>query len=148
MCFNCLVCTGSLGVNQAPKSRISFVVSSSYFFLTLTQLGLLFCTEQALNPEGVEKHKGELTREQDTMEITSETSTVLDLPPSAVAFCPSRPEYYVVGTYFLHPKENNNDGNSNSNGNGNSNSEESSSSEAPQKRTGTLILYRLEGSVL
>lgn len=72
------------------------------------------------------------------MEITSETSTVLDLPPSAVAFCPSHPEYYVVGTYFLHPKEGNNYGNDGG----------ESSGEATQKRTGTLILYRLEGSVL
>jgi diphthamide biosynthesis protein 7 len=71
------------------------------------------------------------------MEITSETSTVLDLPPSAVAFCPSHPEFYVVGTYFLHPKED--DGES---------KPIEASGEAPQKRTGTLILYRLEGSVL
>jgi diphthamide biosynthesis protein 7 len=74
------------------------------------------------------------------MDIKSETSTILDLPPSAVAFCPSHPEFYVVGTYFLHPKEEGNDDKT-------SNSEDSSN-EAPQKRTGTLILYRLEGSAL
>lgn len=62
------------------------------------------------------------------MDLSSSKSTVLDLPPSAVAFCPSHPEYYVVGTYFLHPKE-----------------DESTPSDAPQKRTGTLLLYRLEG---
>jgi diphthamide biosynthesis protein 7 len=73
------------------------------------------------------------------MDIKSETSTILDLPPSAVAFCPSHPEFYVVGTYFLHPKEESNDETTNS---------EYSSNEVPQKRTGTLILYRLEGSVL
>ena len=71
------------------------------------------------------------------MDIRSETSTILDLPPSAVAFCPSHPEFYVVGTYFLHPKEENDDSNN-----------EEASEEAPQQRTGTLILYRLEGSVL
>jgi diphthamide biosynthesis protein 7 len=76
------------------------------------------------------------------MDIKSETSTILDLPPSAVAFCPSHPEFYVVGTYFLHPKEE--EGNNDKT----SNSEDSSSNEAPQKRTGTLILYRLQGSVL
>lgn len=63
------------------------------------------------------------------MNITSSTSTVLGLPPSAVAFCPSHPQYYVVGTYFLHP-----------------NTEQPS--EASQKRTGTLELYRLEGTAL
>jgi diphthamide biosynthesis protein 7 len=76
------------------------------------------------------------------MEISSETSAVLDLPPSAVAFCPSHPDYYVVGTYFLHPKE------ATTTNDSNNNSSEEPSDEAPQKRTGTLILYRLEGSVL
>lgn len=65
------------------------------------------------------------------MSITSEKSTVLDIPPSATAFCPSHPEFYVVGTYFLHRNE---DGQEPSDG--------------PQKRTGTLILYRLEGTEL
>jgi len=74
------------------------------------------------------------------MEIKSETSTVLDLPPSAVAFCPSHPEYYVVGTYFLHPKE--------AGKNGDNDDGEEPSGEITQKRTGTLVLYRLEGSVL
>ena len=76
-------------------------------------------------------------KKSDNMDIKSETSTVLDLPPSAVAFCPSHPEFYVVGTYFLHPKKETDESKG-----------EESSEEAPQKRTGTLILYRLEGSVL
>lgn len=65
------------------------------------------------------------------MVLSSSKSTNLELPPSAVAFSPSHPEYYVVGTYFLHPKE-----------------DEDAPSDAPQKRTGTLILYRLEGTEL
>lgn len=65
------------------------------------------------------------------MELSSIKSAVLELPPSAVAFCPSHPEYCVVGTYFLHPKE-----------------DENTPSDAPQKRTGTLILYQLEGTEL
>lgn len=65
------------------------------------------------------------------MEISSEKSTVLDIPPSAVAFCPNHPEYYVVGTYFLHR-----------------NDEGQQSSDESQKRTGTLILYRLEDTAL
>jgi hypothetical protein len=66
-----------------------------------------------------------------TMDVASSHSTVLDLPPSAVAFCPSHPEYYVVGTYFLHPT-----------------AVGEEPSDAPQKRTGTLVLYRLEGTQL
>lgn len=65
------------------------------------------------------------------MKISSDTSTVLDIPPSAAAFCPSHPDYYVVGTYLLHR-----------------NDEGQETSEGPQKRTGTLILYRLNGTEL
>lgn len=65
------------------------------------------------------------------MDVTSSQSTTLDLPPSAVAFCPSHPEYYVVGTYFLHRT-----------------AEGEQPSDAPQKRTGTLILYKLEETEL
>jgi hypothetical protein len=66
---------------------------------------------------------------ESTMATPSLTSTALSLPPSAVAFCPSHTAYYVVGTYFLHP-----------------NAEQPS--KAPQKRTGTLELYCLEGTTL
>lgn len=89
--------------------------------------------KQSFSPERYKRRRKEAV----TMDITSETSTILDLPPSAVAFCPSHPQFYVVGTYFLHPKEEKNDDKS-----------EELSQEAPQKRTGTLILYRLEGSAL
>lgn len=65
------------------------------------------------------------------MEISSAKSTILDIPPSAVAFCPSHPKYYVVGTYLLHR-----------------NNEGQESSDGPQKRTGTLILYKLEDTEL
>ena len=37
--------------------------------------------------------------------ISSQSSLTLDLPPSCIAFCPSKPQFFVVGTYFLHPKE-------------------------------------------
>ncbi|GAB7324742.1 hypothetical protein MBLNU13_g08599t1 [Cladosporium sp. NU13] len=62
------------------------------------------------------------------MDVVSSQSTNLEVPPSAVAFCPSHPRYYVVGTYFLHPTA------------------PGEPTDAPQKRTGTLILYRLEGT--
>lgn len=64
------------------------------------------------------------------MDAVSIHSTSLEIPPSAVAFCPSHPNYYVVGTYFLHPMA------------------PGEPTDAPQKRTGTLILYRLEGTKL
>lgn len=77
---------------------------------------------------------------------TSVVSLTLDLPPSCVAFCPPHPELFVVGTYFLHPKgtlstkdtvkdsaaETSNACNPSSN-----------PSPSEQKRTGSLILFRL-----
>jgi diphthamide biosynthesis protein 7 len=65
------------------------------------------------------------------MDVVSSQSTNLELPPSAVAFCSSHPNYYVVGTYFLHPT-----------------APGEQPVDTPQKRTGTLILYRLEGTEL
>lgn len=65
------------------------------------------------------------------MEISSAKSTVLDIPPSAVAFCPAHPDYYVVGTYLLHR-----------------NDEGQEARDEPQKRTGTLILYKLANTEL
>lgn len=35
--------------------------------------------------------------------IKSVSSITLDLPPSCISFCPTRPQFFVVGTYFLHP---------------------------------------------
>jgi hypothetical protein len=113
------------------KSRIFVVVVATF---TRQTSPLHFSSGTATSRIKRQEKKG---KQEANMDIRSETSTILDLPPSAVAFCPSHPEFYVVGTYFLHPKEENDDSNN-----------EEASEEAPQKRTGTLILYRLEGSVL
>lgn len=67
------------------------------------------------------------------MDITSEKSQVLGTPPSCVAFCPMHPEYYAVGTYVLHKGEA-------------SSSTEEPDAAGPQKRTGCLNLYKLNGT--
>lgn len=84
--------------------------------------------------------------------VTSTTSLTLALPPSCIAFCPSRPEQFVVGTYFLHPREAQSQGTSNleepadvddAEQNSISASDEKSHVDQEQKRTGSLILFRL-----
>lgn len=61
--------------------------------------------------------------------ISSLISQPLDLPPSCIAFCPTQPEIFVVGTYFLHKDE----------------QEVVNGQTLPwQKRSGSLIIFRLE----
>lgn len=61
--------------------------------------------------------------------ISSLVSQTLPVPPSCIAFCPTQPDLLVVGTYLLHKDE----------------SEVVNGSILPwQKRTGSLILFRLE----
>ena len=66
------------------------------------------------------------------MEIKSSHSSILDLPPSCAAFCPSHTEIYVIGTYFLHPDKTGDEG--------------TGGVKAPQNTTGSLILYELDGT--
>jgi diphthine methyl ester acylhydrolase len=61
--------------------------------------------------------------------IPSPFSLILDFPPSCVAFVPTQPQYFVVGTYFLHPKDEQHSG-------------DKADKEA-QRRSGSLILYKL-----
>nr|POE74348.1 diphthine methyltransferase [Quercus suber] len=67
--------------------------------------------------------------------VTSIKTLTLDLPPSCLQFCPSEPEYFVIGTYYLHQ----NDG-AEDEGN-----PTPSISTTPQRRSGSLIVYRLDG---
>lgn len=61
--------------------------------------------------------------------ILSIVSETLPLPPSCIAFCPTQPNLFVVGTYLLHKDE----------------SEIINGKEmAWQKRSGSLILFRIE----
>ena len=72
--------------------------------------------------------------------INSIQSLILDLPPSCIEFCPVARDYFVVGTYFLEKKEQEigvEDGD-----------EEDKSEDVdkkPQTRTGSLILFKVEG---
>lgn len=75
----------------------------------------------------------------------------MDLPPSCIAFCPSKPQFFVVGTYLLHAKEhfsaesNTPDaGAVNDEANGPIQQEdEDVAQDGKQSRTGSLILFRL-----
>jgi diphthamide biosynthesis protein 7 len=79
--------------------------------------------------------------------ISSVCSHTLVEPPSCIAFCPSRPEYFVVGTYYLHrklsgaPSENEAAENEDTR-----HSDENPIGSGPQKRDGRLILCRLSES--
>jgi diphthamide biosynthesis protein 7 len=64
-------------------------------------------------------------------------SLILDLPPSCIEFCPVARDYFVVGTYFLEKKEQDA-----------AEDEEEKSEDVdktPQTRTGSLILFKVEG---
>ena len=70
--------------------------------------------------------------------ITSTKSLILDLPPSCIEFCPVSRDHFVVGTYFLEKKEEG------------ANVEESEdldgeTGKKPQTRTGSLILFKVDG---
>lgn len=61
--------------------------------------------------------------------VSSLLSQTLPLPPSCIAFCPTQPSIFIVGTYFLHKDEP---------------AIINGKSMPWQKRTGSLILFRLE----
>ena len=71
--------------------------------------------------------------------ITSIRSLTLDLPPSCIAFCPTLPQCFVVGTYFLHPEE------EQQSAAAQDDEVTSADEDVQQKRSGSLILFRLEG---
>ncbi|KAL0257818.1 Prohibitin-2, subunit of the prohibitin complex (Phb1p-Phb2p) [Diplodia seriata] len=68
--------------------------------------------------------------------IKSIRSLTLDIPPSCIEFVPGHPELFVVGTYYL---EKNNDG---------ENTTAEQIDGQPQQRTGSLLLFKLEGNEL
>jgi diphthamide biosynthesis protein 7 len=74
--------------------------------------------------------------------INSVKSIILDLPPSCIEFCPVARDYFVVGTYFLEKKE------QDVNVEDAAEDEEQKSEDVdktPQTRTGSLILFKVEG---
>jgi diphthamide biosynthesis protein 7 len=74
--------------------------------------------------------------------INSIQSLILDLPPSCIEFCPVARDYFVVGTYFLEKKE------QDASIADAAEVEEEKSEDVdkkPQTRTGSLILFKVEG---
>lgn len=85
--------------------------------------------------------------------VSSTASLMLDLPPSCIAFCPSRPQLFVVGTYFLHPRDPQSQKTSSFGDSTDADQTEEDITSVPddksqanqeQKRTGSLILFRLD----
>lgn len=74
--------------------------------------------------------------------ISSIQFQILDLPPSCIEFCPVARDYFVVGTYFLEKKEQD-AGVENGAEEQGENSEDTD--KKPQTRTGSLVLFRVEG---
>ncbi|KAL1639000.1 Prohibitin-2, subunit of the prohibitin complex (Phb1p-Phb2p) [Diplodia intermedia] len=66
--------------------------------------------------------------------IKSIRSLTLDIPPSCIEFVPGHPELFVVGTYYLEKKS---DG---------ENATAEQINGQPQQRTGSLLLFKLEGN--
>lgn len=60
--------------------------------------------------------------------VSSLITQILPLPPSCIVFCPTQPDIFVVGTYFLHKsdQESTNDG-----------------EKLWQERSGSLIVFRI-----
>ncbi|KAI9816496.1 MAG: hypothetical protein M1827_001628 [Pycnora praestabilis] len=78
--------------------------------------------------------------------IKSMTSRVLDLPPSCVEFSPVSPEYFLVGTYYL---EGSGEAETGQYTNVDQETEEEQNDKrAEQRRSGSLILCRLNGCKL
>ncbi|KAI4727781.1 WD40 repeat-like protein [Aureobasidium sp. EXF-10728] len=72
--------------------------------------------------------------------INSIQSLVLDLPPSCIEICPTARDYFVVGTYFLEKKEQDTgveDAATNESGD--------AEDKKPQTRTGSVVLFKVEG---
>lgn len=77
-------------------------------------------------------------------DIKSIRSLNLAEPPSCIAFCPSRPNYFVVGTYLLHQNAQSEGAHLGSDGDSTQGSTIDDVNNG-QKRTGSLSLYELDG---
>lgn len=75
--------------------------------------------------------------------INSIQSLILDLPPSCIEFCPVARDYFVVGTYFLEKKEQ--EATAEDTTENNSDEESEDVEKKPQTRTGSLILFIIDG---
>jgi len=79
------------------------------------------------------------------MTPTSSTrSLILDLPPSCIAFCPTQPHLFVVGTYYLHDSTTTKTETSSSAAGSHQISDHQDDTSNPsQTRSGSLIVYEL-----
>ncbi|KEQ99472.1 hypothetical protein AUEXF2481DRAFT_972 [Aureobasidium subglaciale EXF-2481] len=75
--------------------------------------------------------------------VTSIQSLILDLPPSCIEFCPAAHDYFIVGTYYLEKKEQDSSTENVVEEDDDEKSEEVD--KKPQTRTGSLILFEIEG---
>lgn len=85
--------------------------------------------------------------------VPSLRSLTLDLPPSCIAFCPTQPQYFVVGTYYLHPKEQRAapaalQSESTKNAEVTLSDDLAAAELDHQKRTGSLMLSKLDGETM
>jgi diphthamide biosynthesis protein 7 len=76
--------------------------------------------------------------------VASNHSLTIELPPSCVAFCPTRPEYFVAGTYYLHPADQGESDGGGKTGDG----DVAGSAGGGQKRSGSLMLFKVDGDVM
>ncbi|KAJ9665194.1 hypothetical protein H2201_004668 [Coniosporium apollinis] len=74
--------------------------------------------------------------------VSSLRSLTLDLPPSCVGFWPARPEYFVIGTYFL---ENEDEADLTEASGTQETREQNGNRQKGQHRKGSLMLFRLDG---
>ncbi|KAK1056085.1 hypothetical protein LTR12_014686 [Friedmanniomyces endolithicus] len=77
--------------------------------------------------------------------ISSTRSLTLDLPPSCIAFCPTKPHLFIVGTYHLHDSTPTNEAPTPPTTNDEASDHQDDTSNPSQTRSGSLILYELNG---
>jgi len=78
--------------------------------------------------------------------ISSTRSLTLDLPPSCIAFCPTQPHLSIVGTYHLHDNRTTTHKPTPSATDADEAADDQDDTAQPaQTRSGSLILYELNG---
>ncbi|KAK1038802.1 hypothetical protein LTR33_016050 [Friedmanniomyces endolithicus] len=78
--------------------------------------------------------------------ISSTRSLTLCLPPSYIAFCPTKPHLFIVGTYHLHDSTPTNEAPTPPTTNDEASDHQDDTSNPSQTRSGSLILYELNGN--
>ena len=79
-------------------------------------------------------------------QAASESSMILDLPPSCLEFCPAFPSCFLVGTYFL--EKNDASVPTDVDSAESSRDEIGNDSQKSQRRNGSIVVYQLVGKVM